>query len=163
MGETNASEGVLPALRRDEMPLTVISEGDVLVGRLDMSGHGRVQGKFDGHITCPGELSIGSKAVVRADVQAQDLIVAGAVIGDVVVRGRLKIEATGRLEGDAHVGSLLVAEGGIHFGLLHVYPKGVPDIAPAVVGDGGSPRLGSRSRPLAGSVDRVRKMWGEIF
>ena len=163
MRETDASEGVLPALRRDEMPLTVISEGDALVGRLEMSGHGRVLGRLEGQITCQGELSIGPEAVVRADIQAKDLTVAGAVTGDVVVRGRLKIAATGRLEGDAHVGSLLVAEGGVHFGLLHVYPAGVPDGPPAVVAESGSASLGSRSRPLAGSVERVKKIWGEIF
>jgi len=51
MPETDASKGVLPALRREEMPLSVISEGDVLVGRLDMSGHGRVLGRLDGLLT----------------------------------------------------------------------------------------------------------------
>ena len=163
MRETDASEGVLPALRRDEMPLTVISEGDALVGRLEMSGHGRVLGRLEGQITCPGELSIGPEAVVRADIQAKDLTVAGAVTGDVVVSGRLRIAATGRLGGDAHVGSLLVAEGGVHFGLLHVYPAGVPDDSPAVVAEGGSASLGTRSRRLARSVERVKKIWGEIF
>ena len=163
MPETDASKGVLPALRREEMPLSVISEGDVLVGRLDMSGHGRVLGKLDGHLTCSGELAIGPDAVVRADVHAHDLVLAGAVTGDVFVRGRLKITATGRLEGDAQVGALLVEEGGVHFGLLHVYPDGVPEGPAVVLTEGGSAASSSRSRRLATSVDRIKKMWREIF
>jgi cytoskeletal protein CcmA (bactofilin family) len=150
------------------MPLTVISEGDVLVGRLGMSGNGQVLGSFDGDITCPGELLIGADARVRADIEAHDLVLAGHVQGNVVVRGRLKITTTGRLDGDAHVGSLIVQEGGVHFGLLRVYPEGLPErpvetAAELAVVSRRPLTSGSRTRPLAASVDRVKKMWGEIF
>jgi cytoskeletal protein CcmA (bactofilin family) len=149
------------------MPLTVISEGDVLVGRLAMAGNGQVMGSFDGDITCPGELLVGSDARVRADIEAHDLVLAGQVQGNVTIRGRLKITTTGRLEGDAHVGSLVVQEGGVHFGLLHVYPSGVPErpeeTVPQELAVVSRPAAGSRTRPRAASVDRVKKMWGEIF
>jgi cytoskeletal protein CcmA (bactofilin family) len=148
------------------MPLTVISEGDVLVGRIAMAGNGQVMGSLDGDITCPGELLVGSDARVRADIEAHDLVIAGQVQGNVTIRGRLKITTTGRLEGDAHVGSLVVQEGGVHFGLLHVYPAGVPERPEETVQElavVSRPSPGSRTRPLAASVDRVKKMWGEIF
>jgi cytoskeletal protein CcmA (bactofilin family) len=93
-------------------------------------------------------------------------VIAGHVVGNVVVRGRLKITTTGRLEGDAHVGSLIVQEGGVHFGLLHVYPEGLPERPQEAVAElaivARKPVV-SRTRPLAASVDRVKKMWGEIF
>ena len=41
MGDMETRPAPLPARRREEMPLTVISEGDVLVGRLAMSGNGQ--------------------------------------------------------------------------------------------------------------------------
>ncbi|HYW24462.1 MAG TPA: polymer-forming cytoskeletal protein [Terriglobales bacterium] len=148
------------------MPLTVISEGDILVGRLAMSGSGQVLGSFDGDVICPGELLVGADAHVRADIEAHDLVIAGYVHGSVVVRGRLKITTTGRLEGDAHVGSLIVQEGGVHFGLLHVYPDGLPERSQEAVAElavVARKPVGSRTRPLAASVDRVKKMWGEIF
>lgn len=166
------------ARRREDLPLTVVSEGDTLVGRLDMSGNGQVLGSLEGHISCPGELLVGPGADIRADIEAHDLVLAGRVVGNVVVRRRLKITTTGRLTGDAQVGSLVVQEGGVHFGLLHVYPDGLPEVAPVAVaaleagngmarrdgragGDSRSP--GQRPRPLAASIDRVRRMWGEIF
>jgi cytoskeletal protein CcmA (bactofilin family) len=166
MGDMETRPAPLPARRREEMPLTVISEGDVLVGRLAMTGNGQVLGSFDGDLICPGELLVGSEARVRADIEAHDLVIAGHVHGNVVVRGRLKITTTGRLEGDAHVGSLIVQEGGVHFGLLRVYPDGLPERPQEAVAElavVARRPAGSRTRPLAASVDRVKKMWGEIF
>ena len=166
MADTETRPVRLPARRREELPLTVISEGDVLVGRLEMTGNGQVMGTVDGHVTCPGELLVGSEARVRADLEARDLVIAGRVQGNVVVRGRLKITTTGRLEGDAHVGSLIVQEGGVHFGLLHVYPDGLPERPQEAVAElavVARKPVGSRTRPLAASVDRMKKMWGEIF
>ena len=166
MSDMETRPAPLPARRRDEMPLTVISEGDVLVGRLAMSGNGQVLGSFDGDVICPGELLVGTDAHVRADVEAHDLVVAGHVHGNVVVRGRLKITTTGRLDGDAHVGSLVVQEGGVHFGRLHVYPDGLPERPQEAVAElavVARKPVASRTRPLAASVERVKKMWGEIF
>jgi cytoskeletal protein CcmA (bactofilin family) len=166
MGDMETRPASLPARRREEMPLTVISEGDVLVGRLAMSGNGQVLGSFDGNLICTGELLVGVDARVRADIEAHDLVIAGHVHGNVVVRGRLKITTTGRLEGDAHVGSLIVQEGGVHFGLLRVYPDGLPERPQDAVAElavVARKPVGSRTRPLAASVDRVKKMWGEIF
>jgi cytoskeletal protein CcmA (bactofilin family) len=166
MGDMERRPASLPARRREEMPLTVISEGDVLVGRLAMSGNGQVLGSYDGDVVCPGELLVGSEARVRADIEAHDLVIAGHVIGNVVIKGRLKITTTGRLEGDAHVGSLIVQEGGVHFGLLRVYPDGLPERPQEAVAElavVARKPVTSRTRPLAASVDRVKKMWGEIF
>jgi cytoskeletal protein CcmA (bactofilin family) len=166
MGDMETRPASLPARRREEMPLTVISEGDVLVGRLAMSGNGQVLGSFDGDLICTGELLVGADARVRADIEAHDLVIAGHVHGNVVVRGRLKITTTGRLEGDAHVGSLIVQVGGVHFGLLRVYPDGLPERPQDAVAElavVARKPVGSRTRPLAASVDRVKKMWGEIF
>ena len=164
MPETETRSVGLPATRREELPLTVVSAGDVLVGNLDMTGNGQVLGTLEGHVTCPGELLVGAEAHVRADLEAHDLIVAGRVEGNVLVRGRLKITSTGKLEGDAEVGSLVVQEGGVHFGRLHVYPGGLPETATTqVVATPALPVMQSRSRPLAASVERVRRMWSEIF
>ena len=49
-------------------------------------------------------------------------------------QGRLKITATGRLRGDADVASLIVQEGGVHFGVLRVHPDGVPEADAAAAG-----------------------------
>ncbi len=70
MSEREIRPASLPVRRRDEMPLTVISEGDVLVGRLEMAGSGQILGSFEGHVSCPGELLVGPEARIRADIEA---------------------------------------------------------------------------------------------
>jgi cytoskeletal protein CcmA (bactofilin family) len=159
----------------EEPPLTLLSEGDAFDGRLEMKGDGHVMGSFRGEIECGGELLVGPDARVNADVRAVHVTISGQVAGNLVARGRLKITATGQLRGDAEVASLVVQEGGVHFGSLRVHPEGVPETAsdqdeaqaPAEGSEKkrAEPRTGagSGSRPLTGSVDRVKRLWGELF
>jgi cytoskeletal protein CcmA (bactofilin family) len=168
-----------PSSGSDEPPLTVLSEGDAFEGRLEMKGDGHLMGSFQGEVECAGELLVGPDARVGADIRAVHVTISGLVAGNLVARGRLKITATGQLRGDAHVASLVVQEGGVHFGRLCVHPEGVPE---AETGDGagheaeqapaatdsrgrGETRSGPSSfpRPLTGSVDRVKRLWGDLF
>jgi cytoskeletal protein CcmA (bactofilin family) len=175
----------IPSNGVGEPSLTVLSEGDSLKGRLEMRGDGHLMGSFEGELDCGGELLVGPDARVAASVRAVHVTISGVVTGNVVARGRLKITATGRLEGDAEVAALVVQEGGVHFGILRVHPEGVPEAHPALptaVGEPGRelvtqpaqaarpaperspvPAAPSLSRPLSASVDRVKKMWGEFF
>ncbi len=76
---------------------------------------------------------------------------------------RLKITSTGRLEGDAKVGALVVQEGGVHLGVIRVHPEGVPESEPVAIVDS-SPRPAVVAlRTLPSPVGRVRKFWGEFF
>lgn len=142
---------------------TVLAREDSLSGKLQVRGGGQVLGNFSGHIECDGELLIGPEAHVEADIRSTRITVAGFVRGNVVATNRLKITSTGRLEGDARVGSLIVQEGGVHHGVIRVYPEGVPESVPAPSED-----LVARStvvtlRSLPTTVGKVRKFWGEFF
>jgi cytoskeletal protein CcmA (bactofilin family) len=140
--------------QKSDLPLTVISEGDILTGSLEMSGSGRVMGSLEGErLTCAGDLLVGPNARVHANVAARSLTIAGAVRGDVVARGRLEITKTGRLEGDAVVESLSVQEGGVHYGLLQVYPDGLPEAPPELA-----------PAPVAAKARAsLRRLWAELF
>jgi hypothetical protein len=100
------------------------------------------------------------------------------VAGNVQARGRLKITPTGRLRGDAEVASLIVQEGGVHYGTLRVHPDGLPELPEASpVGTAQplpqveslpahevlQPSSPSLAKPLSASVGRVKRIWGEFF
>ncbi|HEY1420340.1 MAG TPA: polymer-forming cytoskeletal protein [Candidatus Dormibacteraeota bacterium] len=146
-----------------EPKATVLAREDSLSGRLQVKGGGQVLGNFSGHIECDGDLLIGPDAHVEADIHSARVTVAGFVRGNVVAETRLKIMSTGRLEGDARVGALVVHEGGVHHGVIRVHPEGVPEsVAPA------SSDLASRPSVVAlksapDPVGKVRKLWGEFF
>lgn len=143
--------------------LTVVAAGDSLQGRLTMKGNGHLLGTFSGEVDCDGELLVGTDASVSANIRTRNIVISGFVRGNIVAAGRLKITASGRLEGDARVGSLVVQEGGVHHGAIRVHPEGLPvDEEPEVVA------LAPEAEPqprvqLQASVDRVKKFWGEFF
>jgi cytoskeletal protein CcmA (bactofilin family) len=142
---------------------TVLAKEDVLSGRLQIRGSGSVLGTFSGRIECEGDLVIGPDAHVEADIRATRVSIAGYVRGNVVAISRLKIASSGRLEGDARVGALVVHEGGVHSGVIRVHPEGVPEGADEVT-SGGTAAIGQQSlKSFSNPVMRVRKFWGEYF
>jgi cytoskeletal protein CcmA (bactofilin family) len=150
--------------RSPDPVITVLAKDDVLAGSLQIRGSGIVQGTFSGRIECDGDLMIGPDAHIEADLQGARITIAGHVRGNVVAISRLKITSSGRLEGDARVGALVVQEGGVHHGVIRVHPEGIPE--------GGDQAAGSSpARPLSpggfdirsNPVARVKKLWGEFF
>lgn len=140
---------------------TVLAPEDSVSGKLQLRGSGEVLGSFSGQIECDGDLLIGPEARVEADIRGVRVTVAGLVRGNIVADTRLKITSTGRLEGDATVGALVVQEGGVHHGVIRVHPEGLPEVVPQPT------MYAARSTvvPLKtlNPVGRVRKFWGEFF
>jgi cytoskeletal protein CcmA (bactofilin family) len=150
--------------KREPEVTTTLAREDSLSGRLEIRGSGSVLGTFSGRIDCDGDLVIGPEAHVEADIRAARVTIAGYVRGNVVAASRLKLASSGRLEGDARVGALVVHEGGVHHGVIRVHPEGVPENpgdAPAgAISTVVSPSdLKSRTSPVV----KVKKFWGEFF
>lgn len=152
-------------IRSSEPPVTtVLAKDDLLTGRLQIRGNGSVMGTFSGSIDCDGELLIGPDARVEADLTANKVTIAGFVKGNVKALARLKIANTGRLEGDARVGALVVLEGGVHHGVIRVHPEGIPDGAETSIVE--SPHPAAQKSVVASvpnPIGKVRKFWGEFF
>ena len=146
-----------------EPKTTVLGRDDVLSGRLQLKGGGHVLGNFTGHIECDGDLFIGPEAHVEADIRTDKVTIAGFVRGNIIAESRLKITNTGRLEGDAKVGALVVQEGGVHHGVIRVHPEGVPDHEDQIIIDSTPRPAAAPMKSLPNPVGRVRKLWGEFF
>jgi cytoskeletal protein CcmA (bactofilin family) len=142
---------------------TVVARDDVMNGRLQIKGTGQLLGTFSGQVECDGDLVIGPEAHVDADIRSSRVTIAGFVKGNVVAVNRLKITSTGRLEGDARVGALVVLEGGVHHGVIRVHPEGVPEAKDTAIVDSMPRTAVVTLRSLPNPVGRVRKFWGEFF
>src|SRR6202158_6248825 len=151
--EHNGVEPERPVLGRD----------DALSGRLQLKSGGQLLGNFSGQVECDGDLLIGPEAHVEADIRTVKITIAGFVRGNVVAVSRLKITSTGRLEGDAKVGALVVQEGGVHKGVIRVHPEGVPDSEYATISDTPARPAVVALKAMPNPVGRVRKFWGEFF
>jgi cytoskeletal protein CcmA (bactofilin family) len=146
-----------------EQKVTVLGRDDALSGRLQLKGGGQLLGNFSGQVECDGDLLIGPEAHVEADIRTLRVTIAGFVRGNVVAVSRLKITNTGRLEGDAKVGALVVQEGGVHHGVIRVHPEGVPEREDQIILDSTARPAVLATKSLPNPVGRVRKFWGEFF
>ena len=95
---------------------TVIGPTANFKGTVQSDGGLRVDGVFEGTIQIAGNLIIGESGKVIAEVNAQNVSVAGALKGSVKAVGRLEILSSGRVWGDISVASFLIDEGGFFRG-----------------------------------------------
>jgi cytoskeletal protein CcmA (bactofilin family) len=149
-----------------EPKATVLARDDMVTGRLQIKGSGQILGNFSGQVDCDGDLFIGPEAHVEADIKSERITISGFVRGNVVASSRLKIATTGRLEGDARVGALVVLEGGVHHGVIRVHPEGVPEAKDTAIIASTAPVRPATVvtlKTLPNPVGRVRKFWGEFF
>jgi cytoskeletal protein CcmA (bactofilin family) len=142
---------------------TVLARDDVFSGKLQVKDGGQVLGNFSGEIDCDGDLTIGPDAHVEADIRSARVTIAGFVRGKVIAVNRLKITSTGRLEGDAKVGALVVQEGGVHLGVIRVHPEGLPESDPVAIVEASPRSQVVALKTVPNPVGRVRKFWGEFF
>ena len=73
----------------------------------------RINGKFEGSLTTRGNLTIGENAVVDADIEGDDITIAGTVNGNINAKIRLKIIAPAKVTGDIQTPILSISEGAI--------------------------------------------------
>lgn len=94
---------------------TVIGANCRLSGTLVSDGGVRVEGVFEGQIQTTGNLIIAETAKVYAEVEAYNVVIAGALKGNINAN-RVEVSETGKHWGDMVVNSLLLSEGAYHRG-----------------------------------------------
>lgn len=76
-----------------------------------------VDGTIEGTITLnESRLTIGPNARVQANISARDVIVLGAVTGNITAGGRVELRAGSNLKGDIHAGRLSIEENAVFSG-----------------------------------------------
>lgn len=82
----------------------------------------RINGKFEGSLQTKGNLTIGSTAIVFADIIGDNIIISGRVKGKITAKINLTLLSTAIVEGDIFPARLIIAEGAIFEGrcfMLH--------------------------------------------
>jgi cytoskeletal protein CcmA (bactofilin family) len=98
-----------------------IGQGVTIEGRVSSGQDLRIDGKVKGTIDVPQhELVLGASAEVKANVTARTLLVAGTLVGDVMVTERLQLQATGSIEGNVVAARLIMMDGATLRGKIDV-------------------------------------------
>lgn len=95
---------------------TIIGEGTEIKGTIQATGVIRIDGILEGSIVHNGDLIIGPKGRVTADIRSKGLAVAGEVRGNVETEDKLELLPGARLYGDIRCGHLVVHEGAMFHG-----------------------------------------------
>ncbi len=112
MATTDEPQAATP---EPELPLvssTFIDDGAEFQGTLRLTGTFRIDAEFRGEIVSDGTVIIGESAGVQADVRAREVVIAGALVGDVYAARLLAIRATGRLQGNVEAPCVEIERGG---------------------------------------------------
>jgi len=95
---------------------TFIDQGVDFVGTLRLNGPFRIDSEFRGEIICGDKVIVGETAGIEADIRAREVVISGAVAGNVTASRQLTIRSTGRLHGDAESPSLEIEKGAVFNG-----------------------------------------------
>jgi cytoskeletal protein CcmA (bactofilin family) len=97
-----------------------LGKGAEFNGKLMFSGSVRIDGDFKGDIFGNGTLVIGEGAEIEADIHVDNLLISGAVRGQIDVKKSVKIYSPGRLLGDVNTPSFSIEEGAFFEGTSHM-------------------------------------------
>lgn len=91
-----------------------IERGTLLKGEITSADPVRLDGKFEGRITCP-RLEIGEDGYLLGEAEAGEIAVAGQVVGTLRA-GSVSLAATALVEGDVHHAALIMAASAVMVG-----------------------------------------------
>lgn len=90
---------------------TVIGENSKIEGLLAASDPARIDGLLQGKILSKSSVIVGEHGVVKGDIKAEEILVAGTVYGNLTAGQRIELTETGRVLGDMITKTLVIDEG----------------------------------------------------
>lgn len=90
---------------------TVIAKGVKVEGDFASDGDVQIEGEVKGSLATKGKLTVGSEAVISAEVKAGDAVIAGTIQGNVIVERRVDLKGTAKITGDITAEALTVESG----------------------------------------------------
>ncbi len=95
---------------------TIVGASVNLEGNFSSKGNVTINGTVNGKVTTEKNLNVGAEANVKADLEGENIIIAGRVEGNVKARGKLDIQTSGKVYGDINAKTLSIAEGALFSG-----------------------------------------------
>ena len=95
---------------------SILGEGMVIDGRLKVTGSALIHGVVTGNIEASQEadmvvIGVGDSGRVQGNIIADQVMIGGRVMGDVVGRSRVELMSNAVVEGNLTYGNLVIDEG----------------------------------------------------
>lgn len=99
---------------------SIVGEGTKFNGDLDLNGLLRIDGDFTGSIKTAGKVLVGKNGRAMCTINANTVVVGGAVIGNIYSKEKVVIFSSGIIVGNIYTPRLIVEEGVILDGLCTI-------------------------------------------
>lgn len=96
--------------------LTVNGQKAKMEGKFEIADSLHIECEVGGEVIVGGQLTIGERGIVNANVQTVDAVIQGAYEGNMIATGTVEIAATGRVTGNIETDSLVISKGGFFNG-----------------------------------------------
>lgn len=126
--------------------ISIIGPGMRVKGDCETEGTLRIEGIVEGTVHAGKAIVVGKDGVVHGDINTQDAVIGGRVVGTVTAESRLELQATCVIEGEIRARRVKLDEGGTVNGQVHMGEASVQAGKPAKTG------LAGASAHLAGQV-----------
>ena len=139
--------------RRETSPIpstnfSVLDSHITVNGDLETDGALRIDGRVEGSVHKADLIVVGLGASVVGDITAREVIVGGAVTGNIFAAQRTELLSSGIVAGDIRSAAILVQEGGVVQGRLYIHPISGPTES-----SGSSRQVGSGSTRQSGETE----------
>lgn len=105
--------------RRDDIN-SVIGEGSSFTGTMKVAGSLQIDGRFEGNVNTEGHLVIGAEGKVKTCINAEEVTIAGTLIGDINSKGDVLLLETGRILGNIEAPKIHMTDGVVVQGSLNI-------------------------------------------
>ena len=89
-------------------------------GSITGTGHCIILGSIEGDCELDGTLVVGEGGSWKGDITAENVVIAGEVIGDIVAKKKMDVVSTANIHGSLTSPFIAIAEGAVHEGEIHM-------------------------------------------
>ncbi|MEX0856051.1 MAG: polymer-forming cytoskeletal protein [Gemmatimonadota bacterium] len=93
--------------------ISIIGPGMQVAGDCTTEGTIRIEGRVVGSVWAGKAVVIGKNGVLHGDLHTQDAVIAGEVVGTLLVASRLEIQGSARIEGEIQARRVQLEEGAL--------------------------------------------------
>ena len=128
--------------------ISLVSKNVRIEGEIQGPENLHVEGYLKGAVVLSGDIFIGNTGIVEADVEAKNIVIQGAVSGNVKAHRQLEIHPTGKLIGDCTAASIDIKEGAVFEGRSNMMRSSPTTAGPGPDSTGNrSPQNQKRQQP----------------
>lgn len=123
------------AIEKSKGGMTLLGAGTYFEGKIEVPHELALHGNFKGEISCKGEITVGVKGVVQANIEAKSAVIGGRLEGNLECSGTVELESNSTLIGNISAKELIINKGATFQGSSSMGEKGSGGISVEPVND----------------------------